>query len=101
MSLDENRSNAGSSPLARGKGKSAVAYTVANGIIPACAGKRSACGSVWYGLWDHPRLRGEKQNEMPTAVDDLGSSPLARGKVLDMDYTTLMEGIIPACAGKR
>ncbi len=50
----------GSSPRARGKVERLLIFVHADGITPACAGKRRVFGSGEQWSWDHPRVRGEK-----------------------------------------
>ena len=50
----------GSPPRVRGKGWRTVAEALMIGITPACAGKRLDYKIVGFGLWDHPRVCGEK-----------------------------------------
>ena len=71
---------AGSSPLTRGKPRTAVRPTMAAGLIPAHAGKTILRGCSWRWPWAHPRSRGENQL-----------------RVLDRE---LGRGLIPAHAGK-
>ena len=69
------------------------------GIIPACAGStgtRGACTS-WRG--DHPRVRGEHLAKGVRETNLEGSSPRARGALINEPLPDPDEGIIPACAG--
>ena len=45
-------------------------------------------------------MRGENADEGADTMDGLGSSPHARGKLIDMDSEEVYERLIPACAGK-
>ena len=49
----------GSSPHARGTRWSDSDLSYARGIIPACAGNTAPTPGLTFGLWDHPRMRGE------------------------------------------
>ena len=72
----------GSSPLTRGKPGGSVMGRVAEGLIPAHAGKtriRVCCPGCG---WAHPRSRGENVFAAPMMVLIWGSSPLTRGKLL-------------------
>ena len=90
----------GSSPLTRGKPDLAAALGIANGLIPAHAGKtRSAAVSGLSG-WAHPRSRGENPSSIPLATSCKGSSPLTRGKLIDVLVSQTRSGLIPAHAGK-
>ena len=71
----------GSSPLTRGKLVDAVATSVENGLIPAHAGKTTACRSESRSIWAHPRSRGENGLLLRGVDKATGSSPLTRGKL--------------------
>ena len=45
-------------------------------------------------------MRGENAEHLNTIVVDTGSSPHARGKPVGAGLVDLVEGLIPACAGK-
>ena len=49
----------GSSPHARGTLAADVKVNMAAGIIPACAGNTFREIFREWGVWDHPRMRGE------------------------------------------
>ena len=70
----------GSSPLTRGKRLNRFVEIVANGLIPAHAGKTAA--SSWGGRQfpAHPRSRGENMPHIVATACAAGSSPLTRGK---------------------
>ena len=70
----------GSPPRARGKGNGIKQIFDGVRITPACAGKSLLHIIALLLLWDHPRVRGEKQ--------------VAQIKINALD------GITPACAGK-
>ena len=72
----------GSPPLARGKVKTEVLADVNDGITPACAGKSLSFFLPACAEEDHPRLRGEKLCADADGGEQLGSPPLARGKVV-------------------
>jgi len=89
----------GSSPRARGARRMAGENPHLRGIIPACAGStgtRGACTS-WRG--DHPRVRGEHLAKGVRETNLEGSSPRARGALINEPLPDPDEGIIPACAG--
>ena len=70
----------GSSPLTRGKLKTAAKAAVDWGLIPAHAGKtRWRSMGISYGA-AHPRSRGENHIWGTAAPQRGGSSPLTRGK---------------------
>ena len=54
----------GSPPPMRGKGYTTAAESEENRITPAYAGKRSACVPKQSQIQDHPRLCGEKPNQL-------------------------------------
>ena len=91
---------AGSPPLARGKVLRFKHDYILLRITPACAGK--SLKAVILGLIgkDHPRLRGEKRLKMCSLLNQIGSPPLARGKVAISHFLFTALGITPACAGK-
>ena len=90
----------GSSPLARGKGVDGLRESRFFRIIPACAGKSGLRKPRHKRNRDHPRLRGEKGDNMDQRSFTEGSSPLARGKGYQRAPLLSWLGIIPACAGK-
>ena len=91
----------GSPPLARGKGSCRAWRRFCPGITPACAGKSEFVGMSLFPDRDHPRLRGEKSLPQAEGLHQLGSPPLARGKVTIFSKHPRPRGITPACAGKR
>ena len=92
-------SSAGSSPLARGTHIHILELVEDVGIIPACAGNTTEPSSSLTTPRDHPRLRGEHYDCCAGAPDPPGSSPLARGTLLQGVLRVGDLGIIPACAG--
>ena len=91
----------GSPPRARGKVRGGYVVGVILRITPACAGKRSRClaGRMMGG--DHPRVRGEKRHTILATMLLWGSPPRVRGKGGGDLQCGGLEGITPACAGKR
>ena len=69
-------------------------------ITPACAGKRSDQRFCAPHGWDHPRVCGEKFENLMGQNDKTGSPPRVRGKVLVTKNFLVFVGITPACAGK-
>ena len=91
----------GSPPHARGKAGEEGITMGTYGITPACAGKsRGAVAGRGRGR-DHPRMRGEKKTAMMIRGGLTGSPPHARGKALSDAAKLGVNGITPACAGKR
>ena len=89
----------GSSPHARGARFRAGGPRAAVGIIPACAGSTSWTAAGAYRAGDHPRMRGEHDEDFDLTTDSEGSSPHARGALVDDGVGRAPDGIIPACAG--
>ena len=68
-------------------------------IIPARAGF-TMCSSVkWFWVEDHPRSRGVYLVSNKERAELEGSSPLARGLLVQGKERTREPGIIPARAG--
>ena len=84
----------------RGKGAEHPEVDDCLGITPAYAGKSHSSGFRYAGIWDHPRLCGEKSTAILACCIRKGSPPPMRGKA---DRTRNKEGrnrITPAYAGK-
>ena len=69
----------GSSPRARGTGKSSTTENASSGFIPARAGNGSTLATVAIRLTVHPRARGERLVGGLGRHGSIGSSPRARG----------------------
>ena len=69
-------------------------------LIPAHAGKTSACQRLPAASRAHPRSRGENCKRPSTRSSTVGSSPLTRGKLLSSFCVGDGGGLIPAHAGK-
>ena len=95
------RSQLGSPPHVRGKESHASSLVWQTRITPACAGKSSFLISLAHATWDHPRMCGEKLARIMQAIDQTGSPPHVRGKVLGKAVQLVQDRITPACAGKR
>ena len=97
---DRTGKDRGSSPLTRGK-LSVLWLTVASaGLIPAHAGKtRLRLRRVRPGS-AHPRSRGENDSARRAFAQELGSSPLTRGKLCTRSASRAWSRLIPAHAGK-
>ena len=96
----DNVSGLGSSPLTRGKLGEATALTVADGLIPAHAGKTLAVSPPRSCSRAHPRSRGENHLARDAEEGGHGSSPLTRGKPREQLAIPCDPGLIPAHAGK-
>ena len=70
-------------------------------ITPACAGKSYASQKGNHGHKDHPRLCGEKLDQLIEKSQKIGSPPPVRGKAIYEVKNGLITRITPACAGKR
>ena len=90
----------GSSPLTRGKPRPRATLRRQPGIIPAHAGKTNQSGPPLAQHRDHPRSRGENDDSLNEAIQEVGSSPLTRGKREPRPTLLHRDGIIPAHAGK-
>ena len=91
----------GSPPRVRGKVERMKTVHVAHGITPACAGKRTPKAFGSYMMKDHPRVCGEKRVQRGDVDQCSGSPPRVRGKVSAPARAAVVDGITPACAGKR
>ena len=89
----------GSSPLARGLQGGNSAGLMQYRIIPARAGFTRRSGRAPSTTGDHPRSRGVYRVWVGARVGGAGSSPLARGLLLDPPAPQNRSGIIPARAG--
>ena len=72
----------GSPPRMRGKAGVPAPVCSDLGITPAHAGKSSRGDSCRVTLWDHPRACGEKAVDALEEIDQRGSPPRMRGKVI-------------------
>ena len=91
----------GSPPRVRGKVLVCKIFQMANGITPACAGKRTGTSRPVRFTADHPRVCGEKPPPTKKSCRSKGSPPRVRGKVGVLFLRAVITGITPACAGKR
>ena len=91
---------AGSSPLTRGKRENAPGDLLAEGLIPAHAGKTGRSVSPLICRPAHPRSRGENVFDHAEPTIAHGSSPLTRGKRETGKRGRTAMGLIPAHAGK-
>ena len=89
----------GSSPLARGTLRGDPGRGSQRRFIPAGAGNTPSRRMTIPGWAVHPRWRGEHAELGVDAVDDVGSSPLARGTLWLSSSLHLRPRFIPAGAG--
>ena len=89
----------GSSPHARGTPEVADENDAGVRIIPACAGNTPGEPALNGNTPDHPRMRGEHRAALIVDGRLLGSSPHARGTLVERRGTQARVRIIPACAG--
>ena len=90
----------GSSPLTRGKLSVVSCFEVADGLIPAHAGKIRRGPPARGPARAHPRSRGENTVEAQGDLAPRGSSPLTRGKCKRRKRPRNPQRLIPAHAGK-
>ena len=95
-----SNSTTGSSPLARGKRVDELKPDAHGRLIPARAGKTTAPHSRQVVVSAHPRSRGENFHDLRHTGLTIGSSPLARGKLVSVLSVYRAGGLIPARAGK-
>ena len=90
----------GSSPRVRGKPEPRDDRRGVGGLIPARAGKTTGRCPRPGSPGAHPRACGE--NSYPRDLSDrsLGSSPRVRGKLDEPPSPPVLQGLIPARAGK-
>ena len=90
----------GSSPLTRGKRLETDAQLIKLGLILAHAGKTRTRRPLASANPAHPRSRGENAAHPDEVMNALGSSPLTRGKPNRHHLRARRPGLIPAHAGK-
>ena len=90
----------GTSPRARGKLVHGFRVVTNSRNIPACAGKTVCAAVIRSRIAEHPRVRGENVAEDQIEAVKGGTSPRARGKLIQLLKTIFSMGNIPACAGK-
>ena len=94
-------SNQGSPPRRRGKAATPVSVCHPVRITPAWAGKSMSSLTLRKGLWDHPRMGGEKPSQKGCGSCPAGSPPRGRGKAFSVLRRQFRFRITPAWAGKR
>ena len=97
----ENQALKGSPLRVRGKALIADIISSIFGITPACAGKSPPASQRLVFYRDHPRVCGEKARLYHVGLKCIGSPPRVRGKAFYLQHTDFVDGITPACAGKR
>ena len=90
----------GSSPLTRGKPRSTLSASRAQRLIPAHSGKTILATYRLLPIRAHPRSLGENTMVRTEASAEFGSSPLTRGKRVQLHHAADRTGLIPAHAGK-
>ena len=90
----------GSPPRGRGKASCFHVLSRSSGITPAWAGKSLFDMVINSLLEDHPRVGGEKFQKPIDMLQDMGSPPRGRGKVLEFALVFRWCRITPAWAGK-
>ena len=93
-------SRPGSPPHARGRLPELAGNRLSERITPACAGKTCRTCVCVTGVSDHPRMRGEDEEEIAPGVYEQGSPPHARGRPTSPTWCQASFRITPACAGK-
>ena len=89
----------GSSPLARGTCPGRARRGSSWRLIPARAGNMSRASAARVFMAAHPRSRGEHRRHLSSAHGCRGSSPLARGTLLQLGSGDETVRLIPARAG--
>jgi len=95
-----DRSDTGSSPLARGGPRRRCASHPPSWLIPARAGRTTPQGRPPHRRPAHPRSRGADGASSISQNDQPGSSPLARGGLSVSSRRTIALRLIPARAGR-
>jgi len=90
----------GSSPLARGGHEGFCCWASRPGLIPAGAGRTRSAHRPPGRRPAHPRWRGADRGAKFRSLTMPGSSPLARGGLLDATAPMQTVGLIPAGAGR-
>ena len=90
----------GSSPRVRGKRTEDLGGDHRGGLIPARAGKTPSWEPPHPSRWAHPRACGENRAEAAARYCEWGSSPRVRGKLRQDGERGVLNGLIPARAGK-
>ena len=91
--------NRGSPPPTRGTRKCTMLRSSNPGITPAYAGNTRIEYRKNTQEKDHPRLRGEHENQYHSQDSTQGSPPPTRGTPVDWKVVASASGITPAYAG--
>ena len=94
------RGSEGSSPLTRGKRRDLPVRLAEDGLIPTHAGKTVRRSRARRPCRAHPHSHGENDIIIDGTLDNVGSSPLTRGKLLTPGRAAMGHGLIPTHAGK-
>ena len=84
----------------RGKELKSPKLRTKTGITPAYAGKSCRSAFTFSTMSDHPRLCGEKFDQLFNVMCAVGSPPPMRGKASSFENPADCSGITPAYAGK-
>ena len=98
--LLEEADRQGSSPHARGGQQAHLRGIRRLRLIPACAGRAPHPAVPAWQSAAHPRMRGEGRFPVRLLMSPMGSSPHARGGLLQSLLRDLHGRLIPACAGR-
>ena len=90
----------GSPPRGRGKAPGHPVLRISARITPAWAGKSLIQAIYAYLRRDHPRVGGEKAGTARQRLQQRGSPPRGRGKVVYLSVSIFSLRITPAWAGK-
>ena len=90
----------GSSPRVRGKPLGFQPLEQRARLIPARAGKTFLIPRLFLEPWAHPRACGENNLASSISLVKPGSSPRVRGKRRRPFHRVVIDGLIPARAGK-
>ena len=85
----------------RGKGFKRVLPVRLKGITPAYAGKRLSTTPTKRGIWDHPRICGEKLRLEDLSGLAVGSPPHMRGKALWATWRRFCSRDHPRICGEK
>ena len=89
----------GTSPHARGPRSGKHGGLLVFGNIPACAGTTRYVSETVINIREHPRMRGDHGKSIGRTMFITGTSPHARGPLIDFLHRESVGGNIPACAG--